>query len=92
MAAVPNRAPTRYRSTVTKPESRQPSRRDLRMPFFNHPADPTSWLLPLVSGMLQLSSLLFRGIAAIAPIGIPILVAVVIGLFAMNLMKEPYTN
>ncbi|MEP6836368.1 MAG: hypothetical protein ABJB74_23465 [Gemmatimonas sp.] len=62
------------------------------MPFFDHPADPTAWLLPLVSGMLQASSLLFRGLTAIAPIGIPIVVAIVLGLFAMNLMKEPNTN
>ena len=59
------------------------------MPFFSHPADPTAWLLPLVSGVLNASSLLFRFITAIAPVGIPILVAVVIGLFAWNLMQEP---
>lgn len=62
------------------------------MPFFSHPVDPTNWLLPLVSGMLRASSFLFSVLTAIAPIGIPILVAAVLGLFAMNLMKEPYTN
>ncbi|MEP6780382.1 MAG: hypothetical protein ABJC26_10875 [Gemmatimonadaceae bacterium] len=60
------------------------------MPFFTHPADPTSWLLPLVSGILGFSSTLFRFLTAIAPIGIPIVVAIVIGLFARNLMQEPY--
>lgn len=59
------------------------------MPFFSHPADPTAWLLPLASGMLTISSLIFRFITAIAPIGIPILVALVIGAFAYNLMQEP---
>ena len=62
------------------------------MPFFSHPVDPTAWLLPAVSGMLTISEMLFRGLTAIAPIGIPILVGIVLGLFAMNLMKEPYTN
>jgi hypothetical protein len=61
------------------------------MPFFSHPADPTAWLLPLVSFILSISSLLFRFITAIAPIGIPILVAIVLGLFAWNLMQEPHT-
>ena len=59
------------------------------MPFFTHPADPTNWLLPLVSGMLWFSSTLFSVLIAIAPIGIPIVVAIVIGLFARNLMREP---
>lgn len=60
------------------------------MPFFSHPVDPTGWLLPLVSGMLQTSSFLFGVLTAIAPIGIPILVVVVLGLFSWNLMKDPY--
>lgn len=60
------------------------------MPFFSHVVDPTSWLLPLVSGMLHASSFLFAILTAIAPIGIPILVAIVLGLFAWNLMKDPY--
>ena len=60
------------------------------MPFFTHPADPTNWLLPLVSGILEASSTLFRILTAIAPIGIPIVVAIVIGLFARNLMQEPH--
>lgn len=60
------------------------------MPFFSHPVDPTSWLLPLVSGVLQAPTLIFGFLTAIAPIGIPILVIVVLGLFAWNLMKDPY--
>lgn len=62
------------------------------MPFFSHPVDPTSWLLPLVSGMLHASSFLFGIITAIAPIGIPIVVAVVLGLFSWNLMQDPRPN
>ncbi|MBC8090322.1 MAG: hypothetical protein H7Z40_23930 [Phycisphaerae bacterium] len=60
------------------------------MPFFSHPVEPTGWLLPLVSGVLQASSFLFAILTAIAPIGIPILVAIVLGLFSWNLMKDPY--
>ena len=59
------------------------------MPFFSHPADPTSWLLPLVSGMLHASSFLFTVITAIAPWGIPVLVAIVLGLFSWNIMQDP---
>ena len=62
------------------------------MPFFSHPADPTAWLLPLVSGMLSISSFLFRVITAIAPFGVIALFIVVVGLFAMNLMKDPQPN
>jgi hypothetical protein len=60
------------------------------MPFFTHPADPTAWLLPLVSGVLHASSWLFAFITLIAPVGIPILVAIVIGLFVWNLMQDPH--
>lgn len=60
------------------------------MPFFSHVVDPTSWLLPLVSGMLRASSFLFAILTAIAPIGIPILVVVVLGIFAWNLMQDPH--
>jgi hypothetical protein len=60
------------------------------MPFFSHPVNPDAWLLPLASGMLNASSLLFRFITAIAPVGIPILVAVVIGVFAWNIMQDPH--
>ena len=62
------------------------------MPFFSHPADPTAWLLPLVSGLLGVSSFLFRIITAIAPFGVVALFIVVVGLFAMNLMKDPQPN
>ena len=61
------------------------------MPFFSHPVDPTNWLLPLVSGVLGASFILFSILTAIAPIGIPILVIAVLGLFSWNLMKDPYT-
>lgn len=60
------------------------------MPFFSHPVDPTNWLLPLVSLVLQAPTLLFGILVAIAPIGIPLLVIAVLGLFAWNLMKDPY--
>lgn len=60
------------------------------MPFFSHVVDPTSWLLPLVSGMLWASSFLFSILTAISPFGLPILVAAVIGVFAWNLMQDPY--
>jgi len=60
------------------------------MPFFSHPVDPTNWLLPLVSAVLQAPTLLFAFLTAIAPIGIPILVVIVLGLFSWNLMKDPY--
>ena len=62
------------------------------MPFFSHPADPTAWLLPLVSGVLSASSFLFSVITAIAPYGVVALFVVVVALFSMNLMKEPYPN
>lgn len=62
------------------------------MPFFSHPADPTNWLLPLVSGMLWFSSSLFSFLIAIAPVGIPIVVVLVLGLFARNLMGEPHVS
>ena len=59
------------------------------MPFFTHPADPTNWLLPTVSGVLWASSSIFSFLIAIAPVGIPVVVAIVIGLFARNLMQDP---
>ena len=62
------------------------------MPFFSHPVDPTAWLLPLVSGMLGLSSFLFSVIIAIAPYGVVALFVVVIALFSINLMKDPQPN
>ncbi len=62
------------------------------MPFFSHIVDPTAWLLPLVSGMLGASSFLFSIITAIAPYGVVALFVVVVGLFAMNLMRDPLPN
>ncbi len=62
------------------------------MPFFTHPADPSNWLLPLVSGVLWASSSIFSLLIAIAPIGIPIVVLIVLGLFARNLMQEPHVS
>ncbi|MEO7363550.1 MAG: hypothetical protein ABI120_24680 [Gemmatimonadaceae bacterium] len=59
------------------------------MPFFSHPVDPTGWLLPLVSGMLRASSFLFAILIAIAPWGIPVLVALVLAAFAWNIMQDP---
>lgn len=62
------------------------------MPFFSHPVDPTSWLLPLVSLVLRAASLLFMVIEAIAPIGVVVLFVIVVALFSWNLMKDPYVD
>ncbi|MGV3709756.1 MAG: hypothetical protein ACO1Q7_13055 [Gemmatimonas sp.] len=62
------------------------------MPFFAHPVDPTSWLLPLVSMILRAASAMFWVIEKIAPIGVVVLFVVVVALFSMNIMKEPYKS
>lgn len=59
------------------------------MPFFSHPADPTAWLLPLVSGMLHASSFLFSIITAIAPWGVGVLFVLVLAAFSWNIMQDP---
>ncbi len=55
------------------------------MPFFTYPA-PADWLLPIIKLPLMLISAIFSGIIAIGPIGRIALVAIIIALFAKNLM------
>jgi hypothetical protein len=55
------------------------------MPFFSYPVDP-NWLLTLVSGVLTVSSAFFRFLQAIHVVGSLALAAIVVGLFARNLM------
>jgi hypothetical protein len=62
------------------------------MPFFDHPYDPTAWLLPAVSMILRAASGMFWVIEKIAPIGVVVLFVVVVALFSMNIMKEPYKS
>jgi hypothetical protein len=55
------------------------------MPFFDHPAN-ADWLLPIVKLPLTLISLVFKAIFAMGPIGNVLVLAIVIGLFARNIM------
>ncbi|WP_396201769.1 hypothetical protein [Gemmatimonas sp.] len=55
------------------------------MPFFSYPA-PADWLLPIIKLPLMLISAIFSGIIAVGPIGQVALVAIIIALFARNLM------
>ena len=55
------------------------------MPIFSYPA-PADWLLPIIKFPLMLISAIFSGIIAVGPIGQIALVAVIIALFARNLM------
>ncbi len=56
------------------------------MPFFNYPAN-ADWLLPLIKLPLTLISLIFKAIFVMGPIGNVLCAAIIIGLFARNLMK-----
>jgi hypothetical protein len=56
------------------------------MPFFSYPAN-ADWLLPLVKVPLTLMSLVFDAIRVMGPIGNVLCAAIIIGLFANNLMK-----
>ena len=56
------------------------------MPFFNYPAN-ADWLLPLIKLPLMLISLIFKAIFVMGPIGNVLCAAIIIGLFARNLMK-----
>lgn len=56
------------------------------MPFFNYPAN-ADWLLPLIKLPLMLISLIFKAIFVMGPIGNVVCAAIIIGLFARNLMK-----
>lgn len=55
------------------------------MPFFDHPAN-ADWLLPVLNVPLGLISAIFGFIRLIGPIGQIILVAIIIALFARNIM------
>jgi hypothetical protein len=55
------------------------------MPFFSHPAN-ADWLLPIIKFPLMLISAIFSGIIAIGPIGQIALCAIIIALFAKNIM------
>jgi hypothetical protein len=55
------------------------------MPFFSYPA-PADWLLPIIKFPLMLISAIFSGIIAIGPIGQVAVVAIIIALFAKNIM------
>ena len=56
------------------------------MPFFDFPA-PADWLLPIIKLPLMLMSLVFKAIFVMGPIGNVLCAAIIIGLFARNLMK-----
>ncbi|WP_373063191.1 hypothetical protein [Gemmatimonas sp.] len=55
------------------------------MPFFSYPAN-ADWLLPIVKFPLMLISAIFNLIIAIGPIGQIAVVAIIIALFAKNIM------
>lgn len=55
------------------------------MPFFSHPAN-ADWLLPIIKLPLMLISAIFSGILAVGPIGQVALVAIIIAIFARNVM------
>jgi hypothetical protein len=55
------------------------------MPFFDHPAN-ADWVLPIVKIPLTVISLIFDFIRLIGPIGNVALIAIIIALFARNIM------
>lgn len=55
------------------------------MPFFSYPA-PADWLLPIIKLPLLLISAIFGLIRVIGPIGQVAVVALIIALFARNIM------
>lgn len=55
------------------------------MPFFTHPAN-ADWLLSVIRFPLGLISLIFKAVFAVGPFGQIALVAIVIALFARNIM------
>jgi hypothetical protein len=59
------------------------------MPFFDHPAN-ADWLLPIAKLPLLLVSGVFWVIRAVGPIGDIILIAIIIALFARNIMGAPH--
>ncbi|MBL0169210.1 MAG: hypothetical protein IPP90_00590 [Gemmatimonadaceae bacterium] len=56
------------------------------MPFFSYSAN-ADWLLPLIKLPLFLISLVFKAIYVMGPIGNVLCVAIIVGLFARNLMQ-----
>ncbi|WP_411281079.1 hypothetical protein [Gemmatimonas sp.] len=56
------------------------------MPFFSYPA-PADWLLPIIKLPLTLISLIFDLIRLIGPIGQVAVVAIIIALYAKNIMS-----
>ena len=60
------------------------------MPFFDHPAT-ADWLLPLIKLPLMLISLVFKAIFAMGPIGNIVCIAIIIALFARNIMGPAKT-
>ena len=60
------------------------------MPFFDHPAN-ADWLLPLIKLPLMRISLVFQAIFAMGPIGNILCIALIIGLFARNMMGPART-
>lgn len=55
------------------------------MPFFSYPA-PADWLLPIIKLPLLLISAIFGLIRVIGPIGQVAVAALIIALFARNIM------
>ncbi|WP_337169356.1 hypothetical protein [Gemmatimonas aurantiaca] len=55
------------------------------MPFFSHPAN-ADWLLPIIKLPLMLISGIFSVILTIGPFGQIALIAIIIALFARNIM------
>ena len=55
------------------------------MPFFTHPAN-ADWLLPLAKIPLSLSSLIFSAIHAMGPYGNIACIAIIMALYARNIM------
>ena len=55
------------------------------MPFFDHPAN-ADWLLPIIKVPLFVISTIFKAVYAVGPFGQIAFVAIVIALFARNVM------
>lgn len=55
------------------------------MPFFSHPAN-ADWLLPIIKLPLLLMSAIFKGILAVGPFGQIAIIAIVIAIYAKNIM------
>jgi hypothetical protein len=60
------------------------------MPFFDYPAN-ADWILPIIKLPLMLISLVFKAIFAMGPIGNVVCLAIIIALFARNIMGPAKT-